>query len=1264
MSSRSQVCKYFLSDACRKGNACPFLHEDGAVVQRQSSSMDVCLYFQKGACLFGDRCRNKHVMNSVPSGTTAPSRSIPCKFYPLGECLNGENCLYKHEGPALGSPSSSTSGSSTRSNDSSATSISTSFSKGDTTRERNESPELDVGVNFSSLKEPQSGQSSPEELPVNDDVQIKPEDIPLPHSTSPSPPMSDGWIVPKAADTSQSVQGKTVADTELPSPESDSWHGRSSQPPYPQFVGYPKWITYAPPYLDPNLPYSSYHPHGAQGHAASPTNLSPLMLPLAAPFPQSRINQLQLTRLPETPRTFDHNTTLCQQYALNGWCPLGVSCGFRHFLTKEEFAKLSSEQPHPPPPRITVSSDGEDTTERHLDTFSSSQTPREARFKEGFKPNRACHFYAQGRCRKGDNCTFLHESETGDSNRAEAETSTPAEWDTGDNGWNNAPSWDMPADDPDLHTTTGDGWGKSQSTPWDTDPANKDTKRTRKSKHRRYEGDGAASSSSSGRRSPVVPIETACDGDIENTEDRDVHESPDEAGCDAEDSRIELDSARPQSPYFEDHWGEPVEETHDVPKSRHRRSVWDSESDTESEQDDNYAQVEVDEDAAETWKADWSQEGAPPDIPEAGKIALPCKFFGQGHCSKGDRCRYLHIPQEMPTSDTESEGREQAPSADGNMASDDTAQRVIFNCLTTFGPGVVPHDITTAYEGNTVMISNLPLSMSGEFTNALDEQVCSFGDVLEQETEIDGDAVHIRVEYASNDIAAAAVKSLNNFNLLSTRLAAHIMTMAPIEFNRPPGHSAWIRITYPTPYRNGWLFYNSITLAKQMAQQFNGKSFRGRPITATYSKVRRTNQKLFAISLENLPVDGDREAVKKFYENPDVIEFTAPTYTDSPITQIRQLLFNCGEIENFEILSSDLSQPHCVILARFSQVDSSELAVQNWNNTQHQFLGGATLNVVRTYCRRYDITPRKYTTIEADIQRLRELHSPSCTVQCSRGEDTIYCYAFSDDPFSLGKAQKDLEHSIWGEMMRAPGSDFSFWDSYFDHISSQKVIDKINEDPTALVELDHRCRQVRLFGNDAAKGKARTRLLKFVDRAAAMSHTIDLSPPTIWSLLNGGFAELEQAGVKLQSISLDLVAPALVIRGDIDAFTTANRIVAQLAQSATPSRAGANRCSVCLQAAVDMVELSCAHRYCRRCILEYLKFNISPNFRKLVCLANIESGDEDQDICSAEIPYSIIRSLLSTEETADLLEASFIRHIEDQSQYRRWVQQSAVLNAS
>ncbi|XP_062096717.1 zinc finger CCCH domain-containing protein 38-like [Humulus lupulus] len=152
----NQLCKDFTAGRCRRGNNCPFLHEDGEAYEdywdsrhrkggsskystldtrdyslRSGRSSGLCNDFVKGRCRRGASCKFEHgasdgfskgPMNEVTRDKETDRRrrdtsdergvehearrnsDIPCKFFAAGNCRNGKHCRFSHHNQAYSSP--------------------------------------------------------------------------------------------------------------------------------------------------------------------------------------------------------------------------------------------------------------------------------------------------------------------------------------------------------------------------------------------------------------------------------------------------------------------------------------------------------------------------------------------------------------------------------------------------------------------------------------------------------------------------------------------------------------------------------------------------------------------------------------------------------------------------------------------------------------------------------------------------------------------------------------------------------------------------------------------------------------------------------------------------------------------------------------------------------------------------------------------------------------------------------------------------------
>ncbi len=75
------VCRFYLMNKCRAGDACPFYHPP--VVEKQQA---ICKFFLGGRCVKGDKCPFSHDLKRVPCNS----------FFLLGGCRHEDSCRFFH----------------------------------------------------------------------------------------------------------------------------------------------------------------------------------------------------------------------------------------------------------------------------------------------------------------------------------------------------------------------------------------------------------------------------------------------------------------------------------------------------------------------------------------------------------------------------------------------------------------------------------------------------------------------------------------------------------------------------------------------------------------------------------------------------------------------------------------------------------------------------------------------------------------------------------------------------------------------------------------------------------------------------------------------------------------------------------------------------------------------------------------------------------------------------------------------------------------
>ena len=123
MNRRTEVCRYWLKNMCRKGDACEFLHAldyekmplcssgdfcsnvDCQFKHRPVEGRSVCANYQLGFCYFGRRCPHLHVFRDRPpqiseywaapvDGAAAPDSLYAAVLHRGGPLFRKKACDY------------------------------------------------------------------------------------------------------------------------------------------------------------------------------------------------------------------------------------------------------------------------------------------------------------------------------------------------------------------------------------------------------------------------------------------------------------------------------------------------------------------------------------------------------------------------------------------------------------------------------------------------------------------------------------------------------------------------------------------------------------------------------------------------------------------------------------------------------------------------------------------------------------------------------------------------------------------------------------------------------------------------------------------------------------------------------------------------------------------------------------------------------------------------------------------------------------------
>jgi hypothetical protein len=502
-----------------------------------------------------------------------------------------------------------------------------------------------------------------------------------------------------------------------------------------------------------------------------------------------------------------------------------------------------------------------------------------------------------------------------------------------------------------------------------------------------------------------------------------------------------------------------------------------------------------------------------------------------------------------------------------------------------------------------------------------------------------------RIEYADYSEAAAAVANLDNIGFRTVKLAARLDIRA-VERGVGILLSRKVKVSWYAPSIIAWAHYRTIAAAKDHEKKLEGRTFNGRNISASFQTPGHRQTRSFSVEIKGLPIDADEFHLKKFCGTASVT-LGLPSYDrEVGIMDVRRRL---GTLDSFDVLPADSMKAKVTAFAQFCSADSAAAAVRDLHNVPQAFIKGSPLWLEQVHSVKYSIPAQQLNTLRMDIDRFHDAHKNGCNVRYyDRDEkgtptDPVCIRIYGPDPKILGHMKVGLENLLQGELLTSDGKEV--WNEYFDTLEGEAFLQTINSD-RIFVRLDTRARNLRIFGRESERAKVKDIVIHRLKQVLAERHILPLEKDVLRALLTGGLNILQES-MGAEMILLDIVARTLTVRGNTNEVNTVRQAVAAMQRSSPLSgvlQSIEAVCPVCFCEATDPIELSCGHTYCTPCLQHFLRSAAGPNFSLLRCVAETPTKSQISS-CASDIPYLVIRRLLSSMEESQLLEASFLAHI-------------------
>lgn len=566
-----------------------------------------------------------------------------------------------------------------------------------------------------------------------------------------------------------------------------------------------------------------------------------------------------------------------------------------------------------------------------------------------------------------------------------------------------------------------------------------------------------------------------------------------------------------------------------------------------------------------------------------------------------------------------------------------------------YGAGAAVQEISTAFESQFIIISNLPRDITQTKLIALAE---CFGNV--QTLTIDSSSTSFpiaKIKFAILEDAVRAIKGLNGESFESKRLEAR-MDLRAVEDGLATLRSTKVKLSWfaPTSQR-AWAHYDGITTARQQALALDGKSYNGSKVSAFFQTPKPRQIGSFSVELRGLPRNPPSHSLKIF-SSAKSITIDKPSYNlRSAIEEMKVLLSRYGKLESFEVLPVDSKKPKIVAFAQFSSPDAAELAVKGLHSKRQTFLEESPVWLEHVHTLKYMVPALQFAALKQDIDLLGDSQT-ECklryyeTDETGRACDSVCIRVFSTESKALGKVKAILDGFMRGELYKTAES--GGWDGYFNSPEAQFFLRNLSQRTKGYVRCDARSRTLHLFGTTAARELLKEALGRKLSELAERRHIIHLDRTQLRSLIGGGYKALASL-VEEKSLLLNVVKRTLTVTGDKENVRKVREAIAlgtttgHSAEEA-PTMAFDSDCPVCFCDPTEPILLPCGHRYCQVCLQHLLRAACSANSSMVTCVMDIE-GSDGIEACGTRVPIPVIRNLLEPTEEEDLFKATFLAHI-------------------
>ncbi|KAJ8092740.1 hypothetical protein PM082_007069 [Marasmius tenuissimus] len=243
-----------------------------------------------------------------------------------------------------------------------------------------------------------------------------------------------------------------------------------------------------------------------------------------------------------------------------------------------------------------------------------------------------------------------------------------------------------------------------------------------------------------------------------------------------------------------------------------------------------------------------------------------------------------------------------------------------------------------------------------------------------------------------------------------------------------------------------------------------------------------------------------------------------------------------------------------------------------------------------------------------------------------------------NDTKVVGMLKVRVERLVAGEVLQKT------WNAWFSTAEGQGFLESVSRTTGTYIRHDWKLKVLKGYGDPAAITRARALMEEEIERLSRSEYTQTLKPESVRFFLREGLPELRKAFGRA-SVTLDISSSVrITIRGGEDARQHLRNLIDKSLSNIEPNASSDSEssCPICFTDVDTPVKLGCRHEYCTACLRHFFTADIK-NF-PILCI-----GDEAK--CGKPIALPVIQKYLESDsEFNALLETAFTTYIEQNQQ--------------